>query len=216
VLASGLVVPQAWTLGVEVSFYIMSPFILSRRYLIFSILIVSIIIRLYLFFIGLGDKDPWTYRFFPAELVFFLMGALANQFLLPTYNEMFLARDLRKYSVIATVFLIIFSMLYSILPIENIYKWCVLFFSFFLFLPLIFDFQNHHTLDKWIGELSYPIYIGHMLVILVIESIFKKLNIVNKYFFSIVCLVFSIIFAIFLYEIIGKRVDKFRKNFRKN
>ena len=40
---SGLLVPQAWTLGVELSFYLIAPFLLVRKNLIVSILICSLI-----------------------------------------------------------------------------------------------------------------------------------------------------------------------------
>jgi hypothetical protein len=41
---------------------------------------------MYLIHLGIGTKDPWTYRFFPTELALFLIGALAHQVLRPIYS----------------------------------------------------------------------------------------------------------------------------------
>ena len=87
VLYPGLLVPQAWTLGVELAFYLIAPFVLARRRVLLLLLALSIALRAYLFYIGLGKSDPWTYRFFPAELALFLLGALAHQVLLPLYRK---------------------------------------------------------------------------------------------------------------------------------
>jgi len=67
----GLLAPQAWSLGVELCFYTIAPFILHKQSAIIILLIISILIRVFLFSIGLASTDPWTYRFFPAELSFF-------------------------------------------------------------------------------------------------------------------------------------------------
>jgi peptidoglycan/LPS O-acetylase OafA/YrhL len=64
-LLNGLLVPQAWTLGVELSFYLVAPFLLRNRRLMLGILFLSLLLRVVLVVDGLGRKDPWTYRFFP-------------------------------------------------------------------------------------------------------------------------------------------------------
>lgn len=54
----GLIVPQAWTLGVEISFYLIAPFLLVRRNALLAFLILSIGVRIVLYIIGLGRDDP--------------------------------------------------------------------------------------------------------------------------------------------------------------
>ncbi len=79
-LYPGLIIPQAWTLGLEVSFYLIAPFILTRKKILFLLLMLSFALRIFLYQIGLGREDPWVYRFFPTELVFFILGALSQGF----------------------------------------------------------------------------------------------------------------------------------------
>lgn len=85
-LDSSLLVPQAWTLGVELSFYLLAPFIISSRKAIYILIIYSLGLRLVLIKIGIGMNDPWNYRFFPTELALFLVGVLSHQILFPFYK----------------------------------------------------------------------------------------------------------------------------------
>lgn len=216
VLYRGLISPQSWTLGVELSFYLLAPFVLSHKKAIYSLLAVSIGIRIFLFFIGIGDKDPWSYRFFPTELGFFLAGALAHQWLYPLLQKQHFILNEAVYSKAATYFLILFSIFYGFIPIDEIYKKTFMLATFILFIPLTFVFQNHHGLDKWIGNLSYPIYIVHLLVLHITGHIFRnKLGINNEYTLSIACVIFSILLAILLDITIGQPIEKIRKRLKK-
>jgi peptidoglycan/LPS O-acetylase OafA/YrhL len=72
-----LLIPQAWTLGVEISLYILAPLLFIKKFrCIFVVFIASLLLRVYLIQHGQFD-DPWNYRFFPSELALFMMGAVA-------------------------------------------------------------------------------------------------------------------------------------------
>lgn len=165
VLYPGLLVPQAWTLGVELSFYLIAPFILKRRGLLIALLGLSVCLRLYLRHIGLGLNDPWTYRFFPTELALFIAGALSHQLLLPLWQRRFTPPRLDRLAGGATAFLVLLTLVYWRLPLADPLKSLLLLGVFLALMPLAFLFQSRHAWDRWIGELSYPIYIGHMLVL---------------------------------------------------
>src|SRR5262249_20142393 len=87
-LFEGLTIHQTWTLGVELTFYLVAPFVLPRRKLLLALLAASLALRAVLLYTGLGFDDPWTYRFFPTELALFLSGSLSHQVLLPWYRTM--------------------------------------------------------------------------------------------------------------------------------
>ncbi|WZB73776.1 acyltransferase family protein [Achromobacter insuavis] len=73
-LYQGLLVPQAWTLGVEMSFYLIAPYVLHSPRRLLVLLAASLALRAVLITSGIGLSDPWTYRFFPTELALFLAG----------------------------------------------------------------------------------------------------------------------------------------------
>jgi len=226
VLFTGLLVPQAWTLGVELTFYLLAPFILFRKKILIALLVSSLLLRVYLISIGLGTKDPWTYRFFPTELALFLLGALAHQVLLPIYQKNLSTTQIEKYSKISTYFLVLLTLVFSFIPIKEIQKSIGLFSIFLLLMPLAFIFQSNRKWDKWIGDLSYPIYISHMLVIYVSTFFISKIvpteNLIvmgksvalDKIAIGFSAVIFSIGLAILLNKFVGKPIESLRNRFR--
>jgi peptidoglycan/LPS O-acetylase OafA/YrhL len=226
VLYEGLLLPQAWTLGIEITFYLLAPFILFRKRIIIALLVSSLLLRIYLISIGLGTKDPWTYRFFPTELALFLLGALAHQVLLPIYQKNFSTIQIEKYSKISTYFLVILTLVFSFIPIKEIQKSFVLFSIFLFLMPLSFIFQSNRKWDKWIGDLSYPLYISHMLVLYISTFIISKIvptkNLIimgksvllDKIAIGFSTVIFSIGLAILLNKFIGKPIESLRNRFR--
>ena len=209
----GLLIPQAWSLGVELSFYLIAPFVLPRIRVLISLLCISLLLRLYLISIGIGATDPWTYRFFPTELALFLLGALSHQFILPFFKKIFAGKE-GPASNIATFFLVIICMIFSMIPIAESIKTISILLAFTALIPLTFIFQNRNHFDSWIGNLSYPIYIGHILVISTLTYILLHLGIDNRKVISILSVIFSIVFAIILDNYIAKPFERVRKKIR--
>lgn len=211
----GLLLPQAWTLGVELSFYLIAPFILLNRKLLIALLIGSLALRVYLLSIGIGAEDPWSYRFFPTELTLFLAGAMSHQLLLPLYQK-YLLGNIKKLSNYATWGLFTLFTLYFIIPVENEgLKTIALLLTFFVLMPLTFIYQKHSKIDRWIGELSYPIYAIHILIILVASHQRYRFGEIDQLFFSIACVSLSIIASIALTKLVSDPVEKFREARRK-
>ena len=210
----GLLIPQAWTLEIELLFYLVAPFILPKRKIIITLLIASVILRGYLVYLGIGATDPWTYRFFPTELAFFLLGALSHQILYPKYKEI-PSEILGTVSKVATYFLIFISLFYYLIPLNNYIRMAVLFPLFIMLLPFTFIYQRENRVDGWIGNLSYPIYINHVLVITVVTTISHKFLVNDRLVISILSVIFSVLFAVLLEKYIGAPMEKVRANFRK-
>lgn len=213
-LHTGLLVPQAWTLGVELCFYLIAPFVLKSRAKLFTLLLCSLLLRAILIVNGIGLVDPWTFRFFPTELGLFILGALSHQILFPYYKGFFSAPQLLKSSRIATLLLFAMSSVYFLIPVTQMFKAMVLFAIFIPLLPLTFVFQNSSKLDKYIGELSYPLYIGHVLVINVAGYLFGKLRFEKGALYVVTCVVASLFLAAFLNHSVARNVELFRQRFK--
>ena len=204
-----LLVPQAWSLAVELYFYCLAPFIVRRSVRFMVILMVaSFVIRLTL---ALGPEwrfDPWSYRFFPSELMFFLCGSLAWRLAQKEWK----APSRSKAAIIGAVgVLIVIAGLLgrSGLGGRIFFVSPFIMAALFVFLPFIFSITKNNKLDRYIGELSYPLYISHMLVIWVTTSVFGHDNPRQR----LVVGVASILFAILIYEVLDRRVDEFRHRF---
>ena len=211
----GLIIPQAWTLGLELSFYLIAPFILKRLDLIIILLVISILIRIYLYYIGLGLQDPWSYRFFPTELAFFLFGSLSHQI----WKPYLLSRGIinKKLSLIAVCVVILYCVLFFLLPHRE-FNTLILYGLFICTLPLLFNFQLNNKWDALIGELSYPIYISHMLIITLVNFISKKIFNVHYEALTgaLIIVICSIVFSLFLNITIGKIISKARHKVKNN
>jgi peptidoglycan/LPS O-acetylase OafA/YrhL len=214
VLYKGLIVPQAWTLGIELCFYAIAPFVLAKRKILLTLLTLSLALRIYLVYIGLGMQDPWTYRFFPTELALFLLGALSHQVVLPLYKKVFASGNIEKYSAFATYSLIFITLVFWLIPVSPLKKSAVLFAIFFVAMPLTFLFQSKRDWDKWVGDLSYPIYICHMLVIYVVSFFMERFGIQDTVALSLTSVVFTICISVALNIYVGKPVEALRNKFR--
>jgi len=212
-LYTGLLVPQAWTLGVELSFYLIAPWILRDVKKILILLMFSILLRIFLISLGFGLNDPWTYRFFPTELSLFLMGALSHVYLLPFWKKILNKTKLR-IEVASTVGLIVFSLMYSLIPMPDRIKLIFFMAALVVLLPLTFIFQDKYKFDKKIGDLSYPIYIGHVLIIYIVAFLFDREGITKTSFILMVNVIGSVLFAVALNYLVADRVERFRREIR--
>jgi peptidoglycan/LPS O-acetylase OafA/YrhL len=165
--ASFYLVPQAWSLAIEVLVYAIAPFIFRRsvRFL-FAILVLSFAIRTAAFDAGY-DYDPWNYRFFPFELGLFVAGSLLYRFyraaprLVERSAAGYLSLGLGIASIIGYPF--VPPIAGSLLGFER--REFLFLATFMICVPAIFALSRTWKLDRWIGELSYPIYLCHLLVV---------------------------------------------------
>jgi peptidoglycan/LPS O-acetylase OafA/YrhL len=214
-LYKGLLVPQAWTLGVELAFYLIAPFILTRRKVVLLLLVSSIALRLIFIKLGFGSNDPWSYRFFPTELALFLLGSLSHQILLPLIRNKPYLRN-RITCICATSMMVLIAVTYHYFaPPTGIYS-VALFTTFFILMPFAFAFQNTSAFDKWVGDLSYPIYICHMLVIALLAHATSSYREQNPYSFAWSCVAASACLAFILNKLVAVPVEVIRNKIRFN
>lgn len=170
-----LFVPQAWTVSLELYFYLLAPFLVKRKpALIIALIAGSVLLRLSLIAAGLSG-DPWSYRFFPNELALFLSGALAYKLYRYEPFQKIAQRPLFPLILVSIVF-------YQFLYFPSWLLYCALAFS----IPSIFKITKGNRIDSFIGELSYPIYISHIFIINIAKkSVDVPLLIVSIILFSV-------------------------------
>jgi peptidoglycan/LPS O-acetylase OafA/YrhL len=184
-------IPQAWSVGVELTFYITAPFLirkLSNRALIL-VAALSLLAR-FLFYWKLGlFNDPWSYRFFPFELLNFCYGILGCRLMQHhritfgriteaaakienrigrSYYPLFLLAGLVGLYAHRLIFTVAGDFAHTLVPRgkELVYFGSLPLWG--LLVPVLFSMTRHNRVDRAVGELSYPVYLLHYTVCLLI------------------------------------------------
>ena len=155
-----LVMPQAWSIELEMLFYLLCPLLvrLKTRTLVIGVLALLSIKMYVINKVAAGDY--FVIRFPPFELALFAMGIISYR----AY------RDYLKYTVINRIvysivfFMFSFLFLCSWMPNESVRMFVVYFVAFYS-MPFVFRLSRDSKVDRVIGDLSYPIYLVHQAVI---------------------------------------------------
>jgi len=201
-----LLIPQAWTVGLELLFYLIAPFIVRRKIRIIAILIVlSVTIRCYIYFVLDLHNDPWTYRFFPNELALFLLGTVSYHI----YNYLQIKPVNRNYHKFVFGFYIVLIITFNYLPdissildINSVLFYIITCAS----IPSIFILTKSSKIDNRIGDLSYPIYLVHMLIIYLANLLIKEYSLINNRgaFVVLITIIVSYLLVVFISDPIEK------------
>lgn len=165
-------IKQAWTLGIELLFYLIIPFLkkLGDK-LILVLMLFLFTVRFLFYFLGYKN-DPWSYRFFPFELPIFLLGYLC--FRLNRKLKINPLLKSQKYiSIFIYAFIILTYLSFDIFQklVPNRLLQMILLFIIFYSCSI---FQPRNDFDKMLGELSYPIYISHVALVFLVGEFCKK------------------------------------------
>jgi peptidoglycan/LPS O-acetylase OafA/YrhL len=153
-----------WTLGAEITFYLMAPWVLRSGKIAGALFLTSACVRLCVNAFA-QDGSPgtptdlyitWDYFFFPATLVFFMFGHFANVF----------ARSLPLGTKASLVALVLAATLSAFMPafIDPLpsYLTCACFAAA---LPGLFAVTKDSRIFNFFGDLTYPLYLTHVMTI---------------------------------------------------
>lgn len=202
------IVPQAWTLALELMFYLIAPFIVRKNFKVVLIVILFSLCARFYAYESLGlDSDPWTYRFFPFELALFLMGTISYKLYVALKGHKLF--DLRAQIPISLAMLsmVIF---YQFLPVKDQVGTWISYSFVCLSLPFLFELTKSIKIDNRIGELSYPIYVSHFLVIYSVLPFIDYFQI--GAYTGIIVVPVTIILSYFLVRFVADPLEKVRQS----
>jgi len=168
---SALAITQAWSLGVELLFYLVAPFLLtgSDRRLLFWFAL-GIVVKAAAFQLLGGDLP---YRMFPFVLMDFLGGALAYRYRFALVRLLGRTTRIAAYAVMLTIV----AGLPSSLTSAQV-SWLAVVLTIFA-VPALFDATKTNGVDAQLGEFSYPFYIFHVLCLDMVGYVLQRLGVAN-------------------------------------
>jgi peptidoglycan/LPS O-acetylase OafA/YrhL len=157
-----LVNPPAWSLPIELGFYVLAPFLFRRKRTRFLVLILSLTLRAVLI-TKFENSDPWSYRFFPTEIAIFIMGLYLYEF----YESIFSKSRGKKISIylvgpLAAILLANYLVHEKYLKtIPSVVNQVQIISVSILVIPALFYLSRRVKIDKFLGDLSYSVYLLH-------------------------------------------------------
>jgi peptidoglycan/LPS O-acetylase OafA/YrhL len=154
-----------WTLGAELTFYTIAPWVLRSWRLTTALFAISLAIRLTVpFFQSETDFTylTWMYCFFPATLMFFLLGHFA-----------YVTSRILPAGTLASLIVLALAALFSelsdteklVVDSPRSYASCLCFAAA---LPGLFASTKNNRFHNFLGDLTYPLYLTHAITIAII------------------------------------------------
>ena len=146
----------AWSLGIEMIFYLMAPFILRSKRLVFLALIVSFIL----------NRMFTTAKFFQIFYLFFL-GAISYLIYLKI-RKIGISVLLQNKFVVCSLLFFAAGFIFFLVPVLPHFEGLIdkiYYLQIMLIIPFVFPVISKSIFDKFLGDLSYPLYICHMFII---------------------------------------------------
>jgi len=199
-------IPQAWSLSLELYFYALAPALarlsVKRLAALTGFILLARLLASEIW--PILREDPWSYRFFPFELGVFLLGMLAYH-----AYQWIPQKWYRRLTAPMAMAMFIFLFSYEFLKFP--YSKTAFLAIVFMTIPFLFYGFCNQKWDRQLGELSYPIYLCHLLVM----QLARDLNLISADQYSLIFL--AVVILSIVLALLEAPLEKWRqKNVRKN
>lgn len=167
-----MMIPMGWTLSLELMFYAMAPFIARRpAWQIAALAAVSLGARALAAGFGLA-QDPWSFRFFPFELALFLAGVLSYK-VWAAHREAWARPAARVLALAVPAAMLGWPLYWGDWSTDLFFTppRLALLVLVAVGLPAVHGWSARSARDRALGELSFPVYLGHLLVFAMIGAV---------------------------------------------
>jgi peptidoglycan/LPS O-acetylase OafA/YrhL len=205
--ADSMLIPQAWSLGLELAFYIVSPFILiflNRS--VFILVFSASLFVFFLAFLGLIHTDYFGFRLLPGTLFIFLTGAVISD--KSRFGDRF-----------AVVVFLTTSLMFVFAHFNEQYLLLLsnkeVLLGVLIGIPAVFLLRckSFSNLDEFFGNISYGIFLNHYIIIWIIQYLYQDYGFLHKNGMILMVAV-SALFAWLSYRFVEMPALRWRRNLR--
>lgn len=216
---SPTLIPQAWSLGVEMLFYISAPalFLFKRRFL-WLLVIISIGYNLWALNVGL-EFDDYIYKSFLGSLYMFMLGSIVYRYQdhLPVVKDPNLL-----LGISGLLYLVSLWFFRGELKLSVFYCVALLqLFIVFLLSQLTYRNSTYKKVDKMFGDLSWGIFVSHFFVCFIVLAISDRFLSNLSYFgrynrseFGFYVTIFTIMVTAAIYILVEHPIEHLRNKVR--
>lgn len=222
-----LIIPPAWSISIELMFYLIAPFIVRRIPALLALFAASIAVRV-LTYTYVSASDPWTYRFVGSEMAWFALGGLSYHLM-----QRFPALFARKWLGWIVTALFIYAMTrfslfvhwWSLSPLMKPLAFVqeperdLTCYTFILLtalaLPFLFSTFRNIRSDRFLGDLSYPVYLCHMFVIRSLNETGAAYSTLDINIRSLITVLCACLMAAGLFLLVDRPVEILRQRIRR-
>jgi peptidoglycan/LPS O-acetylase OafA/YrhL len=224
-----LIIPQSWTVALELCFYLCAPVLCKLRFRQLLLVMIGLwSLRFTLYFeLGLMN-DPWVYRFMPVELGVFCSGIFVYHCyeLLSSgvgwHGSVFAAINRLRgnqlpYVAIIAVFMVMIEITARVLlsTLDGLYYSLVMVVIFACALPFLFEISRFSKVDRLLAEFSYPVYLIHFFILSLVASYWRQFPLLSNASpeqLTLLAMVVSILLAYFMIRFVCGPIDQIRSN----
>jgi len=209
-----LLIPQAWTLQVELLFYLVVPFLVKLSNKLFIYLTFFYLALFFGFIAPLHLLPPSLTFTFLDNLIFFLFGIASYKFLYKSkvFNSKFVSsKSLNLFFISFVLYLLFYNYLPFKISLTSLNLDDVIYFSAFSFvLPFIFFRTSLSKIDAFFGKLSYPVYITHLLLVKLLSN--TKLFSGASSLKTIIVIISTLFISYLAVRLIDLPIDRYRQS----
>ncbi len=158
---------QMYTVALEIIFYALAPLIVLRSLSdVWALFLLGAVANIG-FWYSHADAGTWQYDFFPSILMYFLAGVLSYR--LYTAVAKWRSAALIGYGVLPLIVLCgwLSPSAHKLIWVDDLRV-----FAFYAVcataIPFLFAASKQSRLDRFIGDLSYPLYVAHVPAIWIV------------------------------------------------
>ena len=211
-----MLVPQAWSISLELMFYCMVPFLIrnSTKTLV-GIIAATLVLRIMVYRMGY-EADPWMSRFFPLELGLFVMGMVSRRIYDATIGKigripqilvalLFFVVTCSLWRLVEWSYEMRFSLSYIVWPY---------YFSALIALPCLFQLTRTNKIDNFLGQFSYPVYLMHWAAMIFYDAFAAQLGfpVSGSWVRVVILLALTVVLAWGIVVAIEAPLDRYRQH----
>lgn len=202
-LVSTVWVVQAWSISMEILFYLSAPFLARwKSATLIGVILVSLGCDLWLS-LGLGRV---TYFFAPAQWYLFVAGMVAYR----TYQSLDVSKWVAKSKSSAIAMAgILFVAIWSLPLLMDTPPQNITLIASVLLIPVLFALSKQSKWDRAVGNLSYPIYLSHLIVGQVLGVVLGRTGLSHGVILVLMPLG-CVAAAIVLHQLVERRIERVR------